>query len=173
MLLSTKSSRFIVVLLTGILKLESMNLLERFEQWGDRHHPKWLDIIRIALGIFLCYKGVDFLRNSSDLISLMTLRSPFSSFVLILVAHYVTFAHIIGGLFLTIGMFTRAACLIQIPILIGAIIFVNTSLDAAFKPYSELFLSVLVLLLLIYFLIIGNGPLSIKMPEEEKKRNSL
>ena len=83
-----------------------MNLLEKFEYWGDRHHPKWLDIIRIVLGIFLCYKGVDFLRNTSDLISLMTLRSPFSSFVIILVAHYVAFAHVIGGLFLTIGMFT-------------------------------------------------------------------
>lgn len=145
-----------------------MNLLEKFEYWGDRHHPKWLDIIRIALGIFLCYKGVDFLRNTSALISLMTLRSPFGSFVLILVAHYVSFAHIIGGFFLTIGMFTRAACLIQIPVLIGAIIFVNiNATQAAFSPYSELFLSVIVLLLLIYFLIVGNGPLSVKMPREE------
>ena len=145
-----------------------MNLLEKFEYWGDRHHPKWLDIIRIVLGIFLCYKGVDFLRNTSDLISLMTLRSPFSSFVIILVAHYVAFAHVIGGLFLTIGMFTRAACLIQIPILMGAIIFVNINATRnAFSPYSELFLSILILLLLIYFLIIGNGPLSVKMPPEE------
>lgn len=145
-----------------------MNLLEKFEYWGDRHHPKWLDIIRIALGIFLCYKGVDFLRNTSDLISLMTLRSPFGSFVIILVAHYVAFAHIIGGFFLTIGMFTRAACLIQIPILLGAIIFVNINATRnAFSPYSELFLSILILLLLIYFLIIGNGPLSVKMPPEE------
>ena len=145
-----------------------MNLLEKFEYWGDRHHPKWLDIIRIVLGIFLCYKGVDFLRNTSDLISLMTLRSPFGSFVIILVAHYVAFAHVIGGLFLTIGMFTRAACLIQIPILMGAIIFVNISATRnAFSPYSELFLSILILLLLIYFLIIGNGPLSVKMPPEE------
>lgn len=145
-----------------------MNLVEKFENWGDKHHPKWLDIIRIALGIFLCYKGVDFLRNTSDLISFMTNRSPFGSFVIILLAHYVAFAHVIGGFFLTIGMFTRAACLIQIPILLGAIIFVNIgSTQAAFSPYSELFLSVIVLLLLVYFMIIGNGPLSVKMPPEE------
>ena len=149
-----------------------MNLLEKFEQWGDRHHPKWLDIIRIALGLFLCYKGVDFLRNASGLISLMNSRQPFSSFIIVLLAHYVTFAHILGGIFLTIGMFTRAACLIQIPILIGAIIFVNINVAKdTFSPYSELVLSILVLLLLIYFLIIGNGPLSVKMPVEEKKRN--
>jgi putative oxidoreductase len=149
-----------------------MNLLEKFEQWGDRHHPKWLDIIRIALGLFLCYKGVDFLRNASGLISLMNSRQPFSSFIIVLLAHYVTFAHILGGIFLTIGMFTRAACLIQIPILIGAIIFININVAKdTFSPYSELALSILVLLLLIYFLIIGNGPLSVKMPEEEKKRS--
>ena len=149
-----------------------MTLLEKFEQWGDRHHPKWLDIIRIALGLFLCYKGVDFLRNASGLISLMNNRQPFSSFIIVLLAHYVTFAHILGGIFLTIGMFTRAACLIQIPILIGAIVFININVAKdTFSPYSELVLSILVLLLLIYFLIIGNGPLSVKMPEEEKKRN--
>jgi uncharacterized membrane protein YphA (DoxX/SURF4 family) len=146
-----------------------MNLLEKFEIWGDRHHPKWLDIIRIALGIFLCYKGVDYLRNSSNLISLMKNTSPFSEFMIILLAHYVAFAHILGGLFLTIGMFTRAACLIQIPILIGAIVFVNINATRdAFSPYSELFLSIIVLLLLIYFLIIGNGPLSVKVPPEEQ-----
>jgi putative oxidoreductase len=149
-----------------------MNLLEKFEQWGDRHHPKWLDIIRIALGLFLCYKGVDFLRNASGLISLMNNRQPFSSFIIVLLAHYVTFAHILGGIFLTIGTFTRAACLIQIPILIGAIVFININVAKdTFSPYSELVLSILVLLLLIYFLIIGNGPLSVKIPEEEKKRS--
>lgn len=147
-----------------------MNLLEKFEYWGDRHHPKWLDIIRIALGIFLCWKGVDFLRNTSNLISLMKNTSPFGEFVIILMAHYVAFAHVLGGFFLAIGMFTRAACLIQIPILLGAIIFVNFSATKeAFNPYSELFLSVIVLLLLIYFLIIGNGALSVKMPPEEEK----
>ena len=149
-----------------------MTLLEKFQFWGDRHHPKWLDIIRIALGLFLCYKGVDFLRNASALISLMNSRQPFNSFIIVLLAHYVTFAHILGGIFLTIGMFTRAACLIQIPILIGAIIFININVAKdTFSPYSELVLSILVLLLLIYFLIIGNGPLSVKIPEEEKKRS--
>ncbi|HNF44271.1 MAG TPA: DoxX family protein [Ferruginibacter sp.] len=148
-----------------------MNLVEKLEFWGDRHHPKWLDIIRIALGIFLCWKGVEFLRNTSSLISLMKSTSPFGDFMVILVAHYVTFAHILGGFFLTIGMFTRAACLIQIPVLIGAIVFVNINATRdAFSPYSELFLSVIVLLLLIYFLIIGNGPLSVKMPPEEHQK---
>ena len=145
-----------------------MTILEKFEYWGDRHHPKWLDIIRVALGIFLCRKGVDFLRNSSNLISLMKNTSPFSEFMIILLAHYVAFAHIPGGFFLALGLFTRAACLTQIPVLLGAIIFVNINATKdAFSPYSELFLSIIILLPLIYFLIIGIGPLSVKVPPEK------
>ena len=143
-----------------------MNLLQKIEIWGDRHHPKWLDIIRIALGLFLCYKGIDFLRNSSGLMGMMSLHSPFGSFALILLSHYVMFAHMLGGFLMVIGMFTRFACLIQIPILLGAIIFINFS-GSVFRPYSELALSVLVLMLLIYFMIVGNGPIAVKMKPDE------
>jgi len=141
-----------------------MNLLNRLEIWGDKHHPKWLDLIRIVLGVFLLYKGIDFLRNSSLLIFLMTSRSPFSSFVIILLSHYIAFAHLIGGLLIAIGFLTRFACLIQIPILLGALIFIHSYADF-FRTYSEIFVTVIVLLLLIYFLLIGNGPVSIKVEE--------
>lgn len=146
-----------------------MDLLHRFEYWGDHHHPKWIDIIRIILGIFLCYKGIDFLRNTSLLISLMSGNTSFSAFITVFLAHVIPFVHIIGGLLLVMGVLTRFASLIQIPVLIGAIIFVNAAKDVLL-PYAELYVTITVLLLLIYFLIAGNGPLSLKIPEEEKKR---
>jgi uncharacterized membrane protein YphA (DoxX/SURF4 family) len=65
-------------------------------------------------------------------------------------------------------MFTRAACIVQIPILLAAVLFVNAN-TAMMQPYWEIVSSVVVLLLLVYFMIVGNGPLSFKMPEEEKK----
>lgn len=143
-----------------------MNYLQRLEHWGDTHHPKWLDIIRIALGIFLCIKGYDFLKNMSMLTNLMAHNISFGHFSYILLGHYIVFAHLIGGFLLAIGVLTRFACLIQIPILLGAIIFVNFSGDL-WRPYSEMVLSVVVLGLLIYFLIIGNGPWSVKLPDDE------
>lgn len=146
-----------------------MNLLQRVELWGDTHHSKWLDIIRIALGIFLCYKGIDFLNNMSEMMGLMTENVPFGSFMLLVLGHYVVFAHIVGGFLMTLGVLTRFASLIQIPILIGAIIFINSSADVM-KPYSELMISILVLLLLIFFLIVGNGPWSVALPEDQEKR---
>jgi len=148
-----------------------MNILQRFEQWGDSHHPKWLDIIRIILGIFLCYKGIDFLQNMGSLMSIMSNKVQFNSLMFIVLGHYVVFAHIVGGILLVMGLFTRLACLLQIPILLAAVLFINTGSNMM-RPYSEFFLSLVVLLLLIYFLIVGNGPWSFKLADEEKRVKS-
>jgi uncharacterized membrane protein YphA (DoxX/SURF4 family) len=143
-----------------------MNLLERLEFWGDRHHPKWMDIIRIALGIFLCYKGIDFLTHMSDLISLMYSQGSTAPFFYLLAGHYAAAVHILGGIFLTLGVMTRLACVIQIPVMLGAIFFISSNQEML-RPYSELALSVIILLLLIYFLIAGNGLWSVKMKEDK------
>lgn len=146
-----------------------MNLLHRIEHWGNTHHPKWIDIVRVAFGIFLCYKGIDFLAHMSTELNRLANKLPTPPFTLLVVGHYVVFAHLLGGFLLAIGLATRLACLIQIPILLGAIIFVNSS-DGLFTPYSELALSILVLLLLIYFLIVGNGRWSFdNLVQEDKK----
>lgn len=144
-----------------------MNLLQRLEHWGDRHHPVWMDIVRIALGIFLVYKGIDFLNHMSDLIGLMAGQTSFGDFTYVLAGHYTVFAHILGGILLVFGVLTRFACIIQIPVMLGAIFFISTNKEML-RPYSELFLTILVLLLLVYFLIAGNGPLSVNIKEEDK-----
>lgn len=135
-----------------------MNYLQRLENWGDRHHPKYLDILRMALGVFLLLKGIEFAGDNTVLNELINRNVPFSSFLLILLGHYVVFAHIMGGFLLAVGLLTRFACLIQIPILIGAIIFINGEMTGHF---SQILLSVAILGLLIYFLIIGSGPWSL------------
>jgi putative oxidoreductase len=146
-----------------------MNLLQRLEFWGDRHHPKWMDIIRIALGVFLCYKGIDFLGHMSDLVSVMYTQTSTAPFFYLLAGHYAAAAHILGGIFLTLGVMTRIACIIQIPVLLGAIFFISTNQEML-RPYSELALTVIILLLLIYFLIAGNGPWSVKVTDDGEKK---
>lgn len=143
-----------------------MNVVQRVEHWGDTHHPQWLDIVRILLGAFLCYKGVTFLMNMGQMLDLLTNRMSFGSFSTMLMSNYVAFAHILGGILLILGVLTRFACLIQIPILLGAVFFLNTEL---YRPFSEVFLSILVLLLLIVFLVAGNGPIQLlKFREGER-----
>ena len=146
-----------------------MNIVQRVEHWGDRHHPKWVDIIRIGLGLFLCYKGIEFLGNMSGTLNLMSNTMSFGPFTTMMLANYIAFAHLLGGFLLVLGLLTRFACLLQIPILLGAIIFVNSS-GGILKPFSELSLSILVLLLLVYFLIVGNGPWSFKLSADQDNK---
>ncbi|HEY8396976.1 MAG TPA: DoxX family membrane protein [Flavihumibacter sp.] len=144
-----------------------MNLLHRIELWGDRHHPRWMDIVRIALGIFLCIKGVQFVYNMSTLLARVDAQLPMPEFALVVLGHYVFVAHLLGGILLILGAYTRIASLIQIPILLGAIFFVNTR--AIWNPFPELIISLIVLLLLVYFLVAGDGPWSIKSDDMESR----
>jgi len=151
-----------------------MNIIQRLEHWGDTHHPKWLDVIRIFLGMFLFLKGLDFINNMDVLGDMMTKSQFLGSIGAGLLAHFVVFAHLVGGLLIAFGLLTRFACIIQIPILLGAVIFINSS-NGVFKPYAELWLSVLCLFLLIFFLIEGSGPISIDeymRRHPEKKRGN-
>ncbi|MET3114237.1 putative membrane protein YphA (DoxX/SURF4 family) [Pedobacter sp. CG_S7] len=67
-----------------------------------------------------------------------------------LAIHIIAFAHLVGGILITIGLLTRFAVVIQIPILLSAIFFVN--LSKGFSTLnSELWLSVIVLFLLVLF----------------------
>lgn len=147
-----------------------MNYLQRMELWGDNHHPKWLDYIRIILGIFLCYKAIAFLVNTSYLISLMNKANMgISSFIIIFFGQFIVIVTLLSGIFLIFGIHTRLICIIQIPILIGAIILLNRSGSGAANT-PELLLTILTLILLVCFFIIGNGPLSYsKMFREEDK----
>ena len=134
-----------------------MNYVQRLEHWGEAHHPKYLDILRIALGIFLCLKGIEFANNTAILTESMGSHNSFNSFLVNALIQYTIFAHVIGGFLITVGLFTRIACATQIPILIGALLFVNWSV---MRHFSEFFLALITLLLLCYFLVIGSGPWS-------------
>jgi putative oxidoreductase len=150
-----------------------MNYLHRLELWGERHHSRWLDIIRVGLGIFLCYKGISFLFNMSTLIGLLgSTNMDSGSFALILIGQFIVIMHLLGGFFIMIGLHTRLACLSQMPILIGAIVLLQFS-GKENVASQELVLSVVVLALLVFFLIMGNGPWSYNsMFHEEEKRKA-
>ncbi|HEY0667317.1 MAG TPA: DoxX family protein [Sphingobacteriaceae bacterium] len=139
-----------------------MNVVQRIEHWGDIHHAKWLDVIRIILGLLILSKGIAFISDTDAQRDWMVQNSAFqfSGLMAMAVVHIVAFAHLVGGILITMGLVTRFAVVIQIPILLGAVFFVN--LTKGFSPLnSELWLSVIVLMLLILFWIVGSGPYSV------------
>jgi uncharacterized membrane protein YphA (DoxX/SURF4 family) len=143
-----------------------MNYVERIEHWGDAHHPRWLDFLRIALGLFLLIKGVEFADNMNKLLNLMS-GLPFGNLMMIMLAHYVLFAYMLGGVLLSTGLLTRFACIINLPVMLTAI-FMNV-----FHEFSEWTVVILVLALLVYFLIIGSGRWSLDwyVNREYERRN--
>ena len=137
-----------------------MNLVHKIERWGDVHHPGALDIIRIALGIFLMLKGYYFMENAAYLEELIRGQNvvDISSGLLMAIVYYVTFAHLVGGFLITIGTLTRFACLLQIPIVLGAIFVTGIFRE----PINALvWPSVVALGLLSLFTVIGSGPISL------------
>lgn len=137
-----------------------MSLLHKFCTWGDRHHPALLDCLRILLGIFLLLKGIAFMQNATFLndILVQQKRISFSPVELSIIIHYVTFIHMVGGLLIILGILTRLSCLLQLPVLIAALF----TLDLLKSPInSDFWLTVITCFLLIIFMIIGSGPLSL------------
>ena len=134
-----------------------MKAIERIEHWGDTHHPAWLDIVRIGLGLLLIYKGISFIGDTTQL-SALTEGLHFNALSYVAV-HYVAFAHLMGGLLISLGCLTRLASAFQAPILFVAVFFTNIRNGFTFVN-SELWLSLIVFALLITFWIIGSGKFS-------------
>jgi putative oxidoreductase len=138
-----------------------MNLVHKIETWGNTHHPVVLDPIRIALGLFLLFKGATFMNNTASLQSLIANQNTIAlpNGVLMAVVYCVAFAHLVGGIMIALGVLTRFASLVQIPIMIGAVIVAN-AVDLPVN--TDLWLSITVLAMLVVFSIIGSGKVSIE-----------
>lgn len=128
-----------------------MGTIKILNKWANRNTYYPLDLLRIALGVFLLYKGLYFMGNTQIL---MELFKPFQNMVggMILV-HYVAPAHLIGGLLIIFGLLTRWAVIGQLPIIFGAVL-INFIGD---MNANNLILSLVVLLLCVFFLFYGSG----------------
>ncbi len=121
--------------------------------------PWYFTLLRILLGFILIWKGIVFIRDITRLQTLIeqTGVGAFSSNanLLSLIISYLT---LLCGIFIGCGLFTRTSSLVQIPIMLVAIIFVNVRM--AEPRYFELALSIVTLVLLVIFSIKGSGQLS-------------
>src|SRR3954463_5893269 len=102
-----------------------MNIINRIEKWGDTHHPGWIDVFRMLLGLVIAWKGVEFALNLDAFSKVMARTGLMTSLGISLCAHLIILIHIIGGLMIAIGTHTRTSCLFQIPILLVAVFYVN------------------------------------------------
>ncbi|HET9057954.1 MAG TPA: DoxX family protein [Chitinophagaceae bacterium] len=135
-----------------------MNISSRIQQWSITHNPKWLIVLRVVLGLFLFQKGIVFIYRSEELKLLLEYNAINTGTKIL--AWYIMIAHLLGGISIIAGLFTRFMCLLQIPILLGAVFLINLK-NGIYANNSELGFSILILLLLFIFLLEGGGPLSL------------
>ena len=97
-----------------------MNERSSFFELSKTHRDVALDIIRVFLGVALFIRGLLFISDSSRIISLVQIGNM-DYLVPALLLYAAILAHIMGGLMLAVGLLTRIAALIQIPVLMGAV----------------------------------------------------
>jgi putative oxidoreductase len=137
-----------------------MSVITDVERWGNNHRPGFLDVFRIVLGVFITYKGLYFITHMNELE--MTTSGVNVWFAGAVLAHYVIFAHIMGGPLITVGLFSRVASALQIPILLGAVFLVNYPKGfLSIAQHMELWLSIVVLVGLVVVMVFGAGRYSI------------
>lgn len=112
-----------------------------------------IELLRVYLGGALFFKGIFFIGHMKDIFEMISYQFPYIDFLL---AHYVVLAHIVGGIFLALGLFTRIAAAANIPVLISALIFVQAK-NGVMTTGAELELVALVLVLLLFFVWQGSG----------------
>lgn len=117
-----------------------------------------LDVIRVYLGVGLFVRGLALVGLDTGILELTGGSMPGIS--VSGAAIYVTGAHLIGGAFLTVGLYTRLAALIQLPVLIGAVFLVHWQ-EGLLSANQSLEFSALVLFLLLLIAVFGSSEWSL------------
>jgi putative oxidoreductase len=121
--------------------------------------PNDYTLLRIITGLILLYKSYVFIRNSAAAeIGIEQTGIGFFAQNAETLALVITCLGLMCGFFITVGLYTRLAAILQIPILIVAVFFIN--IRQIGDNYFEFFLSMIVLVLLFVFAIKGSGPFS-------------
>jgi uncharacterized membrane protein YphA (DoxX/SURF4 family) len=125
--------------------------------WMESYRYICIEILRMFLGGLIFYKGYYFVENISEIYAMIEQTMQISAYI---VAHYVVVAHLVGGILLITGLLTRLAAFIQIPVLLGAVIFVHRG-EFLMGSGTDLEYALLVLVLLTVFFFYGGGRLSL------------
>jgi putative oxidoreductase len=128
-----------------------MNSVKDLNKWANTHTYLPIDLLRMALGIFLFMKGIFFITNIQYLADLISPIDKIGGGMFLI--HYIAPAHMVGGIMIFFGLLTRWAIIAQLPVLIAAVI-----INFMGEMHSQnLFLALVTLAICIFFLFYGSG----------------
>jgi putative oxidoreductase len=128
-----------------------MNSVKELNKWANTHTYLPIDLLRVALGIFLFMKGIFFITNIQYLADLISPIDKIGGGMFLI--HYIAPAHMVGGIMIVFGLLTRWAIIAQLPILIAAVI-----INFMGEMHSQnLLLALITLSICVFFLFYGSG----------------
>jgi putative oxidoreductase len=146
-----------------------MNKIQNCNAWLRAHHDLFIDVVRIYLGVGLMVKAV-FLMNNREYFSQMLAEAGNNWFTPAFIGQYVILAHLFGGAMLALGLATRIAAFIQLPILLGAVFWLYLPRYATIEPRQYFEYAALVAFLLLILGIFGAGRFSLDYAMSKKWR---
>jgi putative oxidoreductase len=131
-----------------------MTNVKTLNKWANAHTYLSVDLLRMALGIFLFIKGIIFITNIQYLVELISPIDAFDGGMYgMFIVHYIASAHFLGGILIFFGLLTRWSLIAQLPILLGAVV-----INFMGEMHSENLLQALIVLgLCIFFTFYGSG----------------
>lgn len=130
-------------------------IINRLNKWANSHTNIAIDLLRVGIGVFLFIKGIQFADQTQNLVNVIQPKNP--SAATLLIVHYVAMVHFAGGLLIVFGLLTRLSCLLQLPILAGAVL-VNFTVA---MDTGNLLQASIAFLATGFFLVYGSGKHSI------------
>ncbi|NAY90547.1 DoxX family membrane protein [Muricauda sp. JGD-17] len=128
-----------------------MGTVKNLNKWANAHTYYPLDLLRVAFGVFLFIKGVEFMSNHEQM---MIIAQPFQDMPGgMIILHYIAPAHFVGGFLIVVGLLTRWASVAQLPILLGAIL---TNFLGEMNA-TNLIMAIVAFLVCIFFIVYGSG----------------
>jgi putative oxidoreductase len=140
-----------------------MKHLKSFENSPLKNADGLFALFRLILGVILMWKCVEFYLNREAFLNVIA-QTGLGWLPPVAWAHFVILAHFFGGLCLLAGIATRFACILQLPILAGAVFWVHLPEILQvfeFISLAQYNLAVLTLVLLTFYSIRGAGVYSL------------
>lgn len=128
-----------------------MESVKSLNKWANAHTSYYIDVLRIAIGVFLFYKGISFITNTEYYDFYAEPLKKIGGGMIII--HYVVAANVVGGIMIVFGLLTRWAIFAHIPILIGAILinFIGK------MDFQNLISAIVIFIVCLFFLFYGSG----------------
>ncbi|MCY7422320.1 MAG: DoxX family membrane protein [Chitinophagaceae bacterium] len=132
--------------------MENIRPFPTIQSFGD----VFFAFFRAALGLLLLFRDIDFIFDMSHLEKLIS--STGFTYNTGVIAYLISSIHLFGGALIVLGLLTRIAIILQIPIVLAAVLF--NMMSTTYGSLPELILSFTILVLLVFYLVKGPGMIS-------------